>query len=235
MNRILALTLILAAMSAGAGCEPMWLRSGSDKEPSQTPQQKQIEQLQGEVAAMKDQIDIRNSQQKELQSRADALAKKLRELDFTNQQQANQIKVLSQAPLARDEYKTLAEQLKISLERVTVRLAQLEASNKVLTLKVKMATRDKADSTVVPTTGPAIDLPTAPPAIVLPTAPPATVLPTTAPAIVLPTTPPAMVMPTPKTRRSETAPAIVVPTTGPVMVMPTTAPATTEPAPGEEF
>lgn len=225
MNRILVLTLICAAMLAGAGCKPMWLRSGSDKEPSQTAEQKQIKQLQGEVATLKDQLAIRESQQKELRGRADALAKKVRELEFTNQQQANQIKVLSQAPLARDEYKALAEQLKVSLERVTVRLAQLEASNKLLTIQVKRATGDETGSTILPTTAPA------------------TTLPTTAPAIILPITPPPMIMPAPKTRPATAPaidlptapPAIVVPTTGPAMVMPATGPVTAEPAPGEEF
>lgn len=219
MNRILVLALICAAMSAGAGCKPLWLRSGSDKKPPQTAEQKQIEQLQGEVATLKDQLVIGESHQEELHNRADLLAKKVIKLEFANQQQANQIKVLSYAPLARDEYKDLAEQLKISLERVTVRLAQLEASNKVLTLQVKMATRDEAGLMVVPATGPAIDLPTAPPATVWPTTGPAMVMPTTAPVIVMPTT----------------APAIILPTTGPAMVMPATGPAMIEPAPGEEF
>ena len=215
MNRILVLTLICAAMSAGAGCKPLWLRSGSDKEPSQTPEQKQIKQLQGDVATLKDQLVIRDSQQEQLRSRADKLAKMVMDLEFANQEQANQIKVLSHAPLARDEYKALAEQLKISLERITVRLAQLEASNKVLTLQVKRATGDEAGSTILPTTAPAMVMPTTAPTRILPT----TVLPTTGPAMVIPTAPP----------------ATVLPTTGPAMVMPATGPVTTEPAPGEEF
>ncbi len=228
MNRILVLTLIGAAMSAGAGCKPLWLRSGSDKEPSQTVEQKQIKQLQGEVATLKDQLVIRNSQQQELRERGEDLAKKVIKLEFANQEQANQIKDLSHAPQARDEYKTLAEQLKISLERITVRLAQLEADNKVLALKVKIATGEEAGSVVMPTTAPAIDLPTTAPLRILPTTAPLRILPTTAPLRILPTTRPAMVIPT-------APPATVLPTSGPAMVMPATGPATIEPAPGEEF
>lgn len=169
MNRILVVTLTCAAMAISTGCKPLSFRSRSDEEPSQTAEQKQIKQLQDEVATLKDRIAIRDSQEKELRRRADALAEKVRKLEFVNQQQANQIKVLSQAPLARDEYKTLAEQLKTSLERVTARLAKLEASNKLLTLQMKMASRDKAAVTVLPTTAPATVWPTTKPATVLPT------------------------------------------------------------------
>ncbi len=169
MNRILVVTLTCAAMAISTGCKPLSFRSRSDEEPSQTAEQKQINQLQDEVATLKDRIAIRDSQEKELRRRADALAEKVRKLEFVNQQQANQIKVLSQAPLARDEYKTLAEQLKTSLERVTARLAKLEASNKLLTLQMKMASRDKAAVTVLPTTAPATVWPTTKPATILPT------------------------------------------------------------------
>ena len=155
MKRIMVLTLVCAAMPFIAGCKPLSLRPRSGEEPSETAEQKQIEQLQKEVATLKDRLTIRDSQQKELRSRNDALAEKVRKLEFVNEQQANQIKVLSRAPLARDEYKALSEQLKILLERVTARLAKLEASNKLLTLQVKMASRDKAAATVLPATGPA--------------------------------------------------------------------------------
>ncbi len=210
MNRILAVTLAWAAMVLTTGCKGLSLRSRSDREQPQTAEQTQIKTLQDDVGTLKAQLAIRDSQITELRTRADDLAEENRKLELVNQGQAAQIKDLSQAPLARDEYKALAEQLKTSLERVTKRLADLEATNKLLVLHLKTSTRD--------TTAP----------IVLPTTEPATALPTTQPDIILPTTKPTTILPT-------TAPATIVPMPPPAMVLPTIGPLTAEPAPGEEF
>ena len=219
MNRILVATLACAAMVLTTGCKSLSLRSRSNKEPPQTAEQKQIKKLQDELGTLKAQLVIRDSQEKELRKRTDNLAEKVTDLEFLNQQQAAQIKDLAQAPLARDEYKALAEQFKTSLERVTTRLADLEATNKLLTLHLKRTIGDKAASVVLPTTEPATVLPTTKPAIIFPTTKPAVIFPTTKPATVLPTT----------------APAIIVPMPPPATVLPTIGPLTAEPAPGEEF
>jgi hypothetical protein len=206
MNRILVVTLVWAAMVLTTGCKSLSLRSRSDKEQPQTAEQKQIKTLQDELATLKDQLDIRDSQEKELRKRADELAEKVRDLEFINQQQAAQIKVLSQAPLARDEYKALAEQFKTSLERVTTRLADLEATNKLLTFHLKRTLGDKAPSIVLSATAPATVSPTTKPVIILPTTKPATDLPTTAPAPIVPMPPPATVVPMSGALSDEPAP-----------------------------
>jgi len=169
MNRILVVTLVCSAVFYCAGCKKFSLgRKKAEPEPLETAEQQQIRELKAVNTTLKDKLAVRDSQVKELRERADTLAQKVRKLEFINERQEKQIDVLAQAPLARDEYKDLCEELKKSLERVTTRLATLEATNKLLVVRLKMAARHDESTTRPSTTSPATTEPTISPVTPLP-------------------------------------------------------------------
>ena len=155
MNRILVAALFCMAVSVCAGCKGLSFgKKKAEPEPIETAEQKQIRELRAEATTLKDKLAVRDSQVSELRQRADDLSKKVSKLEFIKERQEKQIDVLAQAPLARDEYKKLADELKTMLGQVTTRLGKLEAANKLLTVELKTA-RGKAGATQ-PSTRPAI-------------------------------------------------------------------------------
>jgi len=93
------------------------------------PQQgflQQPQQLKEQIASLEAEKKVLTSRLEELSTREKVLAGKVRELQFVNTRQAEQIQALAEAPAERDLYKARAQKLQLDVTRLTRRLAELE-------------------------------------------------------------------------------------------------------------
>ncbi|MCE5276775.1 MAG: hypothetical protein ABFD92_06850 [Planctomycetaceae bacterium] len=135
MRQFCLILSVLGIILAG-GCNWKGFKKPVANEPGPAAY-RQAQELQNEIDKLNEQLTLRSTQQEELARRCDALADEARRYKFLNEQQAKQIRDISQAPLERDEYKRLANDLKALNTRQSHRLADLEAANRLLEVKIK--------------------------------------------------------------------------------------------------
>lgn len=134
--RLFAVLCLAAATPLGCN-----LRKSGNKELETSPAKyRQAQQLQDEIDRLNNQLAASSAENRELKQRIKSLEDKVNKLTFVNAQQARQIQDLSQAPVERDEYKKLAEDLKALMARQNKRLAELESATKLLRIHLKQAT-----------------------------------------------------------------------------------------------
>ncbi|MCE5327957.1 MAG: hypothetical protein LLG01_16235 [Planctomycetaceae bacterium] len=132
----LGLIVSAAAILLAGGCNWKNYKKPAANEPGPAAY-RQAQDLQNEIDKLNEQLTMRNTQQEELARRSDALADEVRKYKFLNEQQARQIRDLSRAPLERDEYKRLVDDLKVLNARQSQRLAEIEGANRLLEAKIK--------------------------------------------------------------------------------------------------
>ncbi len=135
MKQFYTTVSVLGILLAG-GCNWKNFKKPAPNEPGPAAY-RQAQELQNEIDKLNEQLTLRNTQQEELARRCDALADEVRKYKFLNEQQGRQIRDLSRAPLERDEYKKLVDDLKALNANQAQRLGELEGSNRLLEAKIK--------------------------------------------------------------------------------------------------
>jgi len=106
-SHIQSACIVLVALGA-FGCVP------PPDEPAAAPAPAdagKLRQLRSEAATLQADNAILRDRIEELKGRADALAERLRKLQFVNDQQKKQIEILGETVIERDEYKAEIEKL----------------------------------------------------------------------------------------------------------------------------